>query len=135
MLLLVAVSRIYRLGTLKWLWNDCLPNYVDFRISTHIGPLYVSLIEIETDCEYMNYRPRLEPYQPRFALVTFHWEKSKHSHFNSERSLIGYQLSSYPSDESTKKKPVEDEYWHIVSILFYDFWFRADGPLKLYIDP
>lgn len=77
-------------------WNRCLPNFIDFRVRTHLGPLYFSLIEIETDCEDMNYRPRVEPYLPRIGLLTFQWEKAKHSHFRPERSLIGYQLNTFP---------------------------------------
>lgn len=100
--LTIWVSRICWLysdkARLKRLFNACLPNFIDFRISTHLGPLYFSLIEIETDCEDMNYRPRLEPYQPRICLITFQWEKAEHSHFRSERSLIGYQLNSYEGE-------------------------------------
>ncbi|GAB3935191.1 hypothetical protein [Larkinella terrae] len=62
--------------TFARIWNACLPNFIDFRISTHLGPLYFSLIEIETDCEDMNYRPRLEPYLPRIGLISFQWEKA-----------------------------------------------------------
>ncbi|GAB3284295.1 hypothetical protein GCM10027347_61170 [Larkinella harenae] len=89
-------------------WNACLPNYVDIHICTSIGPLFLALIEVESDNEEMFYDGGgCRKYLPRFALGVIKWEKAIHSHFKEARAIIGYQLNHYDTRG-------ESEYWHII---------------------
>ncbi|WP_421827079.1 hypothetical protein [Larkinella sp.] len=131
-LALVAVysNRHAKDAVVKTIWW-LLPNYVDLVIYIHLGPLYVTFIEISTDGENPDYSPNPErEYMPKVALLEIQHNKVKKSHFYNRHCLIGYELITDIPEPAEDDDEAPAVYWHTFSLMFMDFYLPAKGPFS-----
>ncbi|GAB3284598.1 hypothetical protein GCM10027347_61660 [Larkinella harenae] len=101
------------------------------------GRLGIALLEISTDWDgWGGYseNPK-KTYRPEFTLLELEWHGKNYTGF--QRRLLGYKLEYQTEfldtdfDDDDEEVETETWYWHRVSILFFDFWFEANGLINL----